>query len=236
MTARLDPSSLSVIIPTLNESATIGDAVRHVREAGVKEVIVVDGGSSDGGAEIARAAGAMVVEAPRGRGPQQNVGARRATGEALLFLHADTRLPRDFPRRAMETLNLPGVSAGAFRFKVDDPSPALRLVERGVALRCRLLQMPFGDQAIFVGAETFRRAGGFPDAPILEDYELIRRLQKLGRIAIADGDAVTSARRWKRLGVFRATFTNQLCLLAYRLHVAPERIARWRGAGGRKQA
>ena len=221
---------VSVIIPALNERTNIETAVRRALQAGVAEVIVVDGGSSDGTAEAAEAAGARVLHSRRGRGAQQNAGARLARGNVLLFLHADTSLPDDFPAHASRVLAEPGVSGGAFRFRLDERGPTMRWIERMVEWRCRLCQTPYGDQALFTAAETFRSVGGFPDTPLLEDYELVRRLRRVGRIATADGDAVTSARRWRELGVLRATWSNILCLIAYRLKVRPERIARWRDA------
>ncbi len=220
---------LSVIIPTLNERERIAETVRRALASGVDEVIVADGGSADGTVEAAAEAGARTLVGERGRGSQQNAGARAAAGDTLLFLHADTVLPSDFPRHVAETLARPGVAAGAFRFRLDDSGFSMALVEWMVMRRCRLFGLPYGDQAIFVRREVFEKAGGFPNAPILEDYELVRSLQRLGRIAIAEADAVTSARRWRRLGVLRTTWSNQLCLLAYRFEVSPERIARWRG-------
>ena len=107
----------------------------------------------------------------------------------------------------------------------------VRLLEKTVGWRCRFCQLPYGDQGIFLRKATFERAGGFPDEPLLEDYELVRRLRRLGRIAMAEGEAVTSARRWRRLGLLRATWLNNLCLLAYWFKVPPAKIARWRGAG-----
>ncbi|MBI1356711.1 MAG: glycosyltransferase [Acidobacteria bacterium] len=221
---------LSVIIPALNEAGRIGRTVRGALVPGVAEVLVVDGGSRDGTAEEAAAAGARVLTGVRGRGPQQNAGAREAVGETLLFLHADTTLPPDFPQHVERTLAAPGVAAGAFRFRLDEPGYSLRLVEWMVNRRSHLLQMPYGDQGIFLRRATFEQAGGFPEAPLLEDYELIRRLRRLGRIGIAPAPVVTSSRRWRRLGVWRTTWSNQMCLLAYWLDVSPERIARWRGA------
>ena len=216
---------LSVIIPTLNEAGAVGRAVRSALLPGVDEVLVADGGSSDATLAEAAAAGARTLTSAAGRGRQQNAGARAARGRTLLFLHADTVLPPDFPRHIERTLARPGVSAGAFRFQLDTPGWSMRLVERMVDWRSTLLQLPYGDQGIFVRRELFERAGGFPEAPLLEDYELIRRLRRLGRIAIADAAAVTSSRRWRRLGVWRATWSNQACLLAYWLDVNPERIA-----------
>ena len=219
---------LSVIIPTLNERDNIARVIEQVRSA--HETIVVDGGSSDGTVEAARAAGARVIEQPASRGGQQNAGARAAGGDTLLFLHADTILSGDFEARIASALSRPGVSAGAFRFELDEPGFGMWLVETIVACRCRLFQLPFGDQGLFVRKETFFAAGGFPDEPIMEDYELVCRLRTLGRIEMVESPAITSARRWRKLGVLRTTWSNQVCLLAYKLNVAPERIARWRSA------
>jgi rSAM/selenodomain-associated transferase 2 len=218
---------LSVIIPALNEEAYIGATVNQA-VAAADEVIVVDGGSSDRTRDVAAAHGARVISAPRGRGRQQNAGAEAANGNALLFLHADTRLPSNFPVLIRSALAKPGVSAGAFRLVIDAPARSLRLVEQMAALRCRLLQLPYGDQALFVAAEKFRRVGGFPDSAVMEDYELVLRLKRLGRIVILDEPAATSARRWLKLGVWKATWTNQVCLAAYRIGVPSDRIARWR--------
>jgi len=219
---------LSVIIPTLNEQQRVARTVASVMVAGVHEVIVADGGSSDGTVEAAAAAGAKTLVSVKGRGPQQNAGAAASSGDTLLFLHADTALPADFPRHVEATLSREGVSAGAFRFRLDESGASMKLVEWMVKWRCRFRQMPYGDQGIFMRRWAFEQAGGFPDAPIMEDYELVRRLQRQGRIEIADADAFTSARRWSRMGLLRATCSNQLCLLAYRFDVSPERIARWR--------
>ena len=218
---------LSVISPTLNEAACIGETIDRVRGQ-AHEVIVVDGGSSDGTREVASQCGARVIVAPCGRGRQQNAGAAAASGNTLLFLHADTRLPPNFSDLIRRALAQPGVSAGAFRLPLDSSARGLRLVERMAALRCRLLQLPYGDQGLFVTAEHFRAAGGFPDSAIMEDYELVRRLQRLGRIVTLDEPAATSARRWLKLGVWKATWTNQVCLAAYRFGVPSDRIARWR--------
>ncbi len=227
--------TISVIIPTLNEGRRIAMAIRRIQGSDAAEVIVVDGGSDDGTADIARETGATVLSEPANRGRQQNLGARHAKGSILLFLHADTVLPADFCGQVRETLAMPGVSAGAFRFGLDAEGWKLRLVERIVGLRCRLLRLPYGDQALFVSAKSFRKAGGFADLPVMEDFDLIRRLRALGRIQLARGVAVTSARRWIREGVVQVTWRHQLCILGYYARVAPERLARLRGrVGGRK--
>jgi len=223
---------ISVIIPARNEQDSIAAAIEHVRDSGVREVIVVDGGSGDETCRHARAAGAMVFESAPGRGTQQNLGAAEAAGDVLLFLHADTRLPSDFLEQIDGVLSREGVSAGAFRLGVDGHGRGLRWVENMANWRSLYCQLPYGDQAIFMKAETFRRAGGFAEIPLMEDFDLMRRLRKLGRIELADATVRTSARRWRQLGVLRATWSNQICILAYLFGVSPHRIAAWRDARG----
>ena len=144
--------------------------------------------------------------------------------DVLLFLHADTILPADWQAHVAATLAKPDTAAGAFRFALDAAGLKYRLLERIVRLR----PTPYGDQAIFVPAATFQKVGGYPDWPLLEDVELVRRLKTLGKVRLADAAAVTSARRWRRMGIVRATLLNQRCLWAWRLGVDPRRIARWR--------
>ncbi|MCH7885528.1 MAG: TIGR04283 family arsenosugar biosynthesis glycosyltransferase [Planctomycetes bacterium] len=223
---------LSVIIPTFNEERTIGHTLDRVRGGSAWEVIVVDGRSTDRTREIARAYGATVVESPPGRGRQLAVGASIATGDTLLFLHADTSLPSGFDDYVFGALDQPGVCAGAFRLLIDGEGRSFRLIEKMVNFRSRARQMPYGDQAIFVRARVLHEAGGFPDLPIMEDYVLIRRLQRIGRVVIAPATVVTSARRWIDHGVWRTTLRNQVCIAAYRLGVSPARIARWREDAG----
>ncbi len=220
--------TLSVIIPALNEEENIAAVVDAVRRAGPAEVIVVDGGSTDATAELAAQAGAIVLTSPPGRGLQQRLGAERAQGEWLVFLHADTRLPENYPHVVAEILSHPDVVGGAFRFKLDEPGARYRWMERLVDWRCRLFELPYGDQAIFVRASVLAQVGGFPDLPIMEDYELIRRLRKLGRIEVASAAAPTSARRLRKLGALNAALTNIGCLAAYKLGVSAETIARRR--------
>ena len=228
--------TISVVIPVLNEEERIGPALRRLRDCGVAEVIVVDGGSTDSTAEVARDMGATVLRETANRGRQQNAGAQRATGTILLFLHSDTILPTGFAEQVRSTLAKPAVSAGAFQFRLDARGWKFRLVERIVALRCWLFRLPYGDQAIFVSNEIFERAGSFSDLPIMEDFDLIRRLRRLGRVELAEGEAVTSARRWSRLGVWRATWTHQLCILGYYFRVSPNRLVRLRGDANDRRA
>jgi rSAM/selenodomain-associated transferase 2 len=220
--------TLSVIIPALNEAENIGAVVEAALRASPHEVIVVDGGSTDATAELAAQAGAIVLASLPGRGRQQRLGAEHAQGEALLFLHADTRLSENYPDVVAQVLSRPDVAGGAFRFKLDESGLGLGWIERLVAWRCSLFELPYGDQAIFVRADVLQRIGGCPALPIMEDYELVRKLKRVGRIEVSAEPAVTSARRWRKLGALRAALTNIGCLAAYKLGVSAETISRRR--------
>lgn len=221
-------TDLSVIIPAYNEETTIGPVLRQLCHADVREVIVVDGQSDDRTAQFAAAQGAVVVRSTPGRGTQLDQGASAATGDILLFLHADTLLPADFEMHIRCCLARPDVVAGAFRLRIDAPHRLLRIIENVVNWRSRWLGMPYGDQAIFLTAEIYRRVGGFPSYPVMEDFALVRRLRREGRVVIAPAEVVTSARRWTRCGIWRTTLLNQLCIVAYLWGVGPGTIAAWR--------
>ncbi|MEA5450473.1 TIGR04283 family arsenosugar biosynthesis glycosyltransferase [Leptolyngbya sp. CCNP1308] len=223
----LSQPAISVVIPALNEAKQLPAVLDTIRPASPVEVIVVDGGSADGTADVAEAQGARVVKATPGRSRQLNGGAAAATGSILLFLHADTRLPQGFDQVIRHTLAQPGVVAGAFRLAINGPGRGLRWVEWGVNLRSRLLQMPYGDQGLFLKAEVFDKMGGFPDLPMMEDFELVRRLRKVGRVAIAPSAVVTSDRRWRTLGILRTTLANQAMIAGYFLSVDLHKLARW---------
>ncbi|MFB0508034.1 MAG: TIGR04283 family arsenosugar biosynthesis glycosyltransferase [Thermodesulfobacteriota bacterium] len=220
---------ISIIIPTLNEAPNLASTLRSIRNASNVEVIVVDGGSSDETVKVARSWGTKVLILAPGRARQMNAGAAQATGEVLLFLHADTHLPRGYDNYIRKILARPHAVAGAFQLRIDGRLPGLRIAEKMVNLRSRHLQFPYGDQAIFLRTDLFREMGGFPDMPILEDFELIRRLRRRGRIVIASVPILTSARRWENLGIVRTTLINYAIPLAYSLGTSPPRLARWYG-------
>ncbi len=221
--------NLSIIIPTLNEAGCITKTVVGlVGQPGV-EVIVADGGSEDGTVPLATAAGARVIAAPAGRGHQQNIGARAAHGKVLLFLHADTRLPEGFAPQIREALARPGIVAGAFRFAIGAKGWRFRLLEHCTHWRAIWFGLPYGDQALFLPAARFQAMGGFKELALLEDLDLVRRLRKLGRIALLATPATTSPRRWQRLGVVRTTMMNQLILLGFFCGLSPDRLGRWYG-------
>ncbi len=227
---------ISVIIPTLNEREALPATLSGVAGTPEVEVVVADGGSLDGTIEIARDWGCRVVNTSPGRARQLNRGAEESQGEYLIFLHADTRLPGTFRGCVRETLAVPEVAAGAFRLGIEGARGFLRLIETGANRRSRYFQMPYGDQGIFMRSELFREVGGYPDLPIMEDFELIRRLRRRGRIALAPSSVLTSGRRWKDLGILRTTLLNQIVILAYLAGVRPTRIASWyRRAPGRAQ-
>jgi hypothetical protein len=219
------PPLISVIIPAFNEAENILSCLEATANAENVERIVVDGASTDETVARATAWGATVLNAPRGRARQMNAGASAAKGEILLFLHADTKLADGFDREVRQLLGRPRVAAGAFSFRLDKiGSAGLRLIQMATNWRSRFLQIPYGDQAIFLRAQLFHKIGGYPDLPIMEDYELIRRLKKRGRIVTAELPAVTSARRWRVLGVWRTTLLNWLLIAAYVFGVSPKRL------------
>lgn len=229
--------SISVIIPTLNEADNLARTLPIIRRAQGVEVIVVDGGSQDGTVDMAASFSASVLLSPPGRSQQMNLGAGGATGDILLFLHADTCLPDRFDERIRETLMGSNVVAGAFDLKINGSGIGLRLVEWGVWWRSRFCQMPYGDQGIFLKTSTFRAMGGFSPLPIMEDFDLIQTLQRRGKIAIVPAPVTTSGRRWQKLGVFRTTLINQMMILGYFLGISPTQLAIWyrQQGGGMKE-
>ncbi len=218
---------LSIVIPTLNEASRIADVVAGVVRETV-EVIVADGGSSDGTGAVAARAGARVVNAAPGRGTQLNAGAAAARADTLLFLHADTVLPADYSAIVRTCLDEERTAMGAFHFKLDRKSALLRGVEVAVHLRCTLFKTPRGDQALFMRSQDFKRLGGFAPISAMEDVDIVRRAKRVGRVRVVAAPAVTSARRWQDAGVVRTTLVNQLCLVGFALGVSADRLASMR--------
>ena len=222
---------LSVIVPALDEERQIAATLASARQPGVGEVIVVDGGSRDRTREAARPLADRVVEAPRGRARQMNAGAALATGDALLFLHADTRLPPDAASAVAAALADPAVAGGRFDVRLEPSTPLLRAVGGLMNARSRLTGIATGDQAIFVRRAVFAALGGFPDLPLMEDVAFSRALKRAGRIACLRGQVTTSSRRWQQGGVVRTILLMWTLRLLFFLGVPAPRLARWYGAG-----
>jgi len=220
---------ISIVIPTLNERAVIAETVTNALTLGPAEVIVIDGNSEDGTAEVAARAGAKVAVTRTGCACQLNAGAAAAVGEALLFLHADTTLPPNAIKRVEEILSEPTVSLGAFRLGFDRDDRGTRFLTFGADLRIRLFQLPYGDQALFLRKEIFDRLGGFREIPIMEDLCMVRRAKRLGRIVVAPDSVRTSPRRYDRTGLLRNMLRNWTGAALFLLGVAPEKLVRFRG-------
>lgn len=218
---------ISAIIPALNEATLIKRAVESCWAAACNEVLVVDGGSVDKTISSAEAAKACVIVAPRGRASQQNLGARKASGDVLLFLHADNWLSTDVGRQVREALEDPKVEGGAFRQAIDAPGLAYRLLERGNSTRVRWTGLAYGDQSIFLRRSAFDRLGGFPDVKLMEDLLLMREFRKLSWPMLLPGPVHVNARRWQQQGVVRQTLSNCLLLAAERVGVSPTRLAKF---------
>ena len=218
---------LSIIIPTLNEAGEIEKSLSRLSKSDTVEILVVDGGSSDDTVEKARKFGARLLSTAPSKAGQMNAGAANARGDVLMFLHADTCLPEHFEQKVLATVNRKGISAGAFTLTIDSDDSGLRFIERVANWRARLLQMPYGDQALFVSRQLFFEIGGFADYPIMEDFELVRRLKKRGKIAILPDSVITSPRRWQNLGVAKTWLLNQVILAAYFIGIPPHRLDAW---------
>ena len=218
------PPAISVVIPTLNEAGQLPETLRRVQSVPeVGEIIVVDGGSNDGTRDIAREHDCILIESKPSRGRQLRLGAEQATGEIVLLLHADTWVPENAGRIIQETLARPLVVAGGFykRFRDSGALPGSRL-------RCWLLwaltNRLFGDQAIFVKRTALEAIGGVPDVPLMEEFELCKKLGAHGRIALAKGTVLTSARKFREEGRLQTYWRMICCTLRYWTRTAPKRL------------
>jgi rSAM/selenodomain-associated transferase 2/rSAM/selenodomain-associated transferase 1 len=215
---------ITVVIPALNEEENVASAVSSAASEG-SEVIVADGGSTDATREVARSSGARVVRSSRGRARQMNAGVAAASGDILVFLHADTTLPEGYALHVRRALRRPGVAGGAFRFGVDLEGRRYRILERLVNWRSRALSLPYGDQALYMRRVEFNRLGGFRNLPVMEDVDLVRRLRHAGRIAICPASIMTSGRRWREAGGLSTTLSDLLAICSYFGGIPPAQIA-----------
>lgn len=229
------PPKFSIILPVLNEAAIIGATVDHLlalERSDQCERIVVDGAPDGGTLKAITGRAVCCIASPRGRGCQMNAGAAAATGEILIFLHADTRLP---PRalalidRMMTEGTLIG---GAFDLRIGSERRILKLIARVASVRSRVTRIPYGDQAIFLRRGYFNQVGRYPEIPLMEEVALMQRIKKAGgRIGFIADPVITSARRWEEEGVLYGTLRNWILLSAYLLGVSPEKLARYYRSG-----
>lgn len=228
---------ISVIIPTLNAddglAACLTALIPAAVEGLVREVIVVDGGSSDRTLKIIEQSGAELVRSPPGRGEQLGTGAARARGPWLLFLHADTVLETGWEREVSALMERVDngrreTTAASFRFALDDLGFWPRMVEAGVALRCALFRLPYGDQGLLIPKQLYQQVGGYSQLPLMEDVDLVRRIGRR-RMMVLRSRAVTSAVRYQRDGYVRRSIRNLSCFTLYLLRVPVRVIARLYG-------
>jgi rSAM/selenodomain-associated transferase 2 len=215
---------ISVIVPVLNEEKSIAATLRPLALLQLYETIVVDGGSHDRTVVIAAECGVKVIPSERGRARQMNRGARQASGDVLVFLHADTRLPPTALSDIAGAMADPRHVGGRFDVELDGKHWMLPLVGRLISYRSRLSKVATGDQALFVRREVFQRIGGFEDIPLMEDIAFCRTLKRQGAVACLRSRVVTSARRWEANGVWRTIFRMWMLKLLYLTGVSPARL------------
>lgn len=220
---------IAVVIPCLDEA----DNLRHLLDALRRQVapgdqlIVADGGSADGSAELARQLADVACRGRAGRARQMNAGARMARAGLLLFLHADSRVPDDFLPRLRAASGGAGFVWGFCPLRLSGRAPLLRIIERAINLRSRLSQMATGDQALLVRRDTFARLGGFADLELMEDLAMSRSLRRLSRPLILPATITTSSRRWEQRGIIATVLLMWWLRFLYACGVAPALLARW---------
>jgi rSAM/selenodomain-associated transferase 2 len=220
------PTTLDVVIPTLNAGATLAATLASLRGDLPIAIAVCDGGSSDDTAAIARQAGATVVTAPAGRGGQMAAGAAVGDASWILFLHADTVLAPGWANavRAFTSRHVNIGKAGYFRLRFRSTDPRARRVERLAAWRSRRLGLPYGDQGLLIARALYEYLGGFKPLPLMEDVDLVRRIGRKNLVPL-DADSVTSAARYERDGWTMRPLRNLSCLTLYFAGVSPAAIA-----------
>jgi rSAM/selenodomain-associated transferase 2 len=219
--------SLSVIVPVLNEEPVLAATLQRARQPGVHEIIVVDGGSDDRTVAIAEDLADVVVRSKPGRAAQMNAGAKRSSGDLLLFLHADTHLPEGFAREVAEACSNRSVVGGRFDVELRPSSFLLWITGELINRRSRLTRVATGDQAMFVRQDVFEALGGFAEIPLMEDLDLSRRLKHAGEIACLRSRVTTSARRWQKDGTVRTILLMWTLRLLYYAGVDPARLHRF---------
>jgi rSAM/selenodomain-associated transferase 2 len=219
-----DSVKLSIIIPTLNEESCLAETLQTLRQQGADEILVADGGSTDATCRLAAAAD-QLVQGPRGRAAQMNLGAAHAQGEALLFLHADCTLEAGALAEAWRLLARRRCVAGCFRMQVRASGLLYRCIDAAATARVRLTGLAYGDQGLFLRRNLFEQLGGFPLLPFLEDLFFSRELHRRGRIAVASHRIFVAPRRWQRVGLVGQSLRNWALTALAAAGVAPDRLA-----------
>ena len=222
---------ISVVMPVYGEAGIINSAIAALKNTAggaALEIIVVDGGPGALTLNSIEDASVLKLASAAGRAKQMNTGAAKASGEVLLFLHADTKIPAGAFADIELALSDGSTKAGAFRLAIDTNKIFLKFIAFTANVRTKLFRIPYGDQAIFFTRKYFNEIGGYKDIPLMEDVEIMRRVRKRGdKIAVAGSAALTSARRWEKEGVLQATLRNKAIKLLYNLGVRPEKLTRY---------
>ena len=221
-------AAVSVVVPVLDEEAAIDRLLGRLRHAGDAEIVVVDGGSRDRTVERAeKHEGVRVIRGERGRARQMNLGAREASGDVLLFLHADTTLPEGAVDRVLGAVRRRGADFGCFTVKIDSEDLRLRIASRMISARSRLIPSSTGDQAQFFRRDFFFSLGGYPEVPLFEDMMIVGLAARRGKYVCVDGPVRTSARRWHTHGISRTMITMLALRTLYHLGVDPQTLAKF---------
>lgn len=223
-------NKISIIIPVLNEQKTINETIEKIYASNqvVFEIIVVDCDPKGSTIESVKKSTVIKLLSQRGRAKQMNTGAKKASGKILLFLHSDTELPNDALNKISILFDTKNYVAGAFDLEINDKKPIFRIIEKVASFRSRLTSIPYGDQAIFINSEYFKKIGWFSDIPLMEDVELMQCIKKLkGKIHIFKETVKTSSRRWHKEGIFYCTIRNWFLIGFYYLGVSPEKLVRF---------
>ena len=226
---------VSIVVPSWRDADNLAVLLPKLASIpGIAETIVVDASGDERSVEIARKSGAQLFKctAPN-RGAQMNVGATFASGDAVVFHHADTDLNAEQVEAVRKALRDPQIVGGAFHRKFDNRHPRLRFLERAGRYLSEHGGTLYGDQSIFVRREVFLRMQGFAQIPLMEDVEFSRRLRAAGKLAILDPPVSTSARRHLKKGAWRTTIQNGLFIVLYKLGVSPVTLHRWYYGGAR---
>ena len=218
---------ISIIVPTLNEERGLAETLKHIQQLTPHEIIVSDGGSNDKTLEIAAAFTKNIVKGPTGRALQMNAGAEIATGDILLFLHADSRMEPASLEKISSSMEDSEEIGGAFSLRIDSEKWSLRLINRFANLRSKYLGMAYGDQAFFVKSTVFQKMNGFAEIPICEDIDFFKRLRKTGPVILLKEKVLTSPRRWNKEGIWFTTLRNILIATLFELRFPPRILTKW---------